>query len=201
MSHSDAHMFTLGSVLRRAHDPDLTELEREDIPELILRCRYFLSLRVPCGEGNVQLRGAKSAIQAFMEYEGWRTYPDIAESLNGLFADYVKAGYILVDGPREVPIHSDTGYPVYWSPIEQAVVDGAMDTMMALIENGADHSKVVGGDLMAFIKRSQTFNMVPVFQAGAAQAIMKRRMHEGMVAVSENFNGDNRPSGRRKMSV
>jgi hypothetical protein len=158
---------------------------------LVARCREMLANGIGCCDDKAKL-GAKlySALSPFLEYPRWARYPEQAALLAGIFADYVGRGYIRVDAPCE-PHSADL-------PLEQAVTRSSIPTLVVLIENGADETKVHGGDLLAFIGTHGDLAIGNEMTAAAAEALMRRRMSQSTTAAAV---GTGAAPGRRRLSV
>lgn len=199
MNPESDHLSTLRLALELARHPDASPVTCDEVDRLSGICREYIARGIDVGMAPSVPKVASPALQAFIDLQGWRRHPGVERHLLRLFGDYVRAGFIRVDGPDAAPMHPETGKPLHWRPLEQAVVTGAVDTMLALIDNGARSQLVDGGDVLAFIRSTQTALMAPVMVGLAARAFMERRIGELAAAPSEP--GTAKPARRRLLRV
>lgn len=88
----------------------------------LAKCFAFISNGVPCGSSSL------SALSIFVSYDGWMAR---LPGARGLFDAYVKSGYIVPnDGIKRL------------LPIESAIINHSFDTLLSLLDHGADERLV-----------------------------------------------------------
>ena len=99
--------------------------------ESLARCHAFISDGVPCGSVTT------SAISIFTSYNGWMSRDD---GIRRLFDAYVTGGYIAINEAHQKPLS-----------LEWAVMNGSFDTVVALLEHGADERLVPSSAYIATV--------------------------------------------------
>lgn len=164
----------------------------------VQECLALVAAGVPCEfEGNFPGNSARKPLQAFMEAQLWDQYPECVGPLSALFAAYVRSGDIQVDGPAVRLIRPGNTYPDHWLPLEQAIVTPCMPTLIALIDNGADTTKVEGGDLIVFARKNTPQSKIDQMVVNITEAIMRRQITLAAAAAPASA----RPASRRSPGV
>ena len=192
------HFLQLRSALSSAAGLSPDDIRRTETLRRVQECMALIAAGVPCEHKSaVPGNGTQAALQAFMEAQVWNQYPESAGPISELFAAYVRGGSILVDGPPNPVIEPGTGKTKHWLPLEQAVVTPCIPTLLALIDNGADTTKVEGGDLIAFARKNTPQSKIDQMVVDITEAVMRRQISLAAVAAPATT----RPASRRSPGV
>jgi hypothetical protein len=189
------HMSALTSALTRASQPSLPDIVLGSLREFVGQCHDYIARGVPCGVDLDAKEWSKGLVlSAFVDHAPWARHPEGAALLKPLFAAYVKAGMIPVALHSAAPVSAKTGLPIHWRPLEQAIIGLSPDTMVALLESGADPREVGDdGDIFAFVRSNQTAKQSIESQALVRETVMRLQIDAARL--------ESAPSARRRMVV
>ena len=150
-----------------------------DFAGAVVRCRAFISLRVPCH--SVSLNGCVGAEHVpFSDFIGTLWVDERAHAIQDLFETYLMEGYFDAEKPINLPPLTGMA-PLCSYPLEYVVKRGYTHQMVALLRSGINESKVpatassAAGDFLGFVSQ-QTHGARDEMLAAATDALMAREI-------------------------
>lgn len=156
----------------------------------IARCHAFLERGIPCASIDEDGGRHSSPLNLTAEFlrAEWLGANADTQAIDQLFRAYIKAGYVLMHEPID-QMTSSGSYVKTPTALEYSVFCGNQPLMVALLDNGADETRVPAepwqvtpervlaapGDFYALLDHAPTSNREEM-KAAANAALMRRRI-------------------------